>query len=63
MRVYIAWVKGIRVTLEIPAISASRRLFRELTKLQDYSQDTLNLQLPACAPYVTFNYLDQIFTT
>ena len=44
------WVKGVRVTLKISAVNA----FRELAKSQDESQNTLTLQLPTCAPHVTF---------
>ena len=54
MRVYRVWVKGIRVTLKIPAISAFCRSSRDLVKLRDELQNSLTLQLPACASHVTF---------
>ena len=54
---------GIKITLNISAINASRRSSRELAKSRDYLQDTLTLQLQACAPHVAFNCFDQIFTT
>ena len=54
MRVYIVWMNGIRVTLKIPTISAFHVSSRELAKLRDKSRNTLTLQLPACAPHVTF---------
>ena len=48
------WVKGVRVTLKISAVNAFRGSSRELAKSQDESQNTLTLQLPTCAPHVTF---------
>ena len=48
------WVKGVRVTLKISVVNAFRGSSRELAKSQDESQNTLTLQLPTCAPHVTF---------
>ena len=57
MRIYIVWVKGIRVTLKIPAVSVFRKSSRKLAKSRDYSRNTLTLQLPTCAPHVTSTVL------
>ena len=54
MRVYIVWVKGIRVTLKISTVSAFRGSSHELATSRDKLQNTLTLQLPACAPHMTF---------
>ena len=54
IRVYIVWVKGIRVTFKISAVSAFRGSSHELAKSRDESRNTMTLQLLACAPHVTF---------
>ena len=53
-RLYIVWVKVIRVTLKISTISAFRGSSHELAKSQDELQNSLTLQLPAYTPHVTF---------
>ena len=54
MRVYIVWVKGIRVTLKILAVSAFRKSSHELAKSRDESWNSLTLQLLAFTSHVTF---------
>ena len=46
--------EGYKGHTKIPAVSEFRGSSLELAKSRDESQNLLTLQLPACAPHVTF---------
>ena len=46
--------EGYKGHTKIPAVNEFRWSFLKLAKSQDESQHLLTLQLPACAPHVTF---------